>query len=574
VAARQAAARSAGRARKAAAAPTPPDPEETLDHINELSRTARTLWFGLLTYFAFVGVTLMGVIDADFFLAERQTQLPLVGVSIPTELFFFFAPILGVAFYNYLHHHLMKLWKVLATAPAEVRGLPLSDHLIPWIVTDMALDLRPDRSLRPQPLPMLANVVTWVLVFPATPFVLAAFWWRSMPAHSWWMTLVCCGLSLLLSLFVMWESGRALSRLRRNGERPAADRPDPAGFRRKTILWLAMGALLTGIGYTRTVEPLGDQWKIDRHYLSYLQWRDAEQLAGASQAQREEVELRHRDGVEAALWNRWPLILSSAQLQNVVFVEKPGDWRDFQTARTAYRVAWCKNEGLPPEVCGPVPGADAVAPAFLDDQQALWCARMFPDAGERPRECPKHLSALDDRFAEDWQTERRAARAALPHRDLAGRDLRQANLSGAQMEGAVLIGAQMEGAVLSGAQMEGAVLIGAQMEGAVLIGAQMEGAVLQGAQMEGAVLSFANLQSADLSDCSAVRTSLRSADFTGAKNLTQQAVNAAWDDSGTILPEKIARPDHWDSEVIEGWMDDPKYDAWIAAGAPPGKPLP
>jgi len=122
--------------------------------------------------------------------------------------------------------------------------------------------------------------------------------------------------------------------------------------------------------------------------------------------------------------------------------------------------------------------------------------------------------------------------------------------------------------------MEGAVLIGAQMEGAVLIGAQMEGAVLQGAQMEGAVLSFANLQSADLSDCSAVRTSLRSADFTGAKNLTQQAVNAAWDDSGTILPEKIARPDHWDSEVIEGWMDDPKYDAWIAAGAPPGKPLP
>jgi hypothetical protein len=178
-----------------------------------------------------------------------------------------------------------------------------------------------------------------------------------------------------------------------------------------------------------------------------------------------------------------------------------------------------------------VPGADAVAPAFLDDQQALWCARMFPDAGERARACPKHLSALDDRFAEDWQTERRAARAALPRRDLSGRDLRQADLSFAQMEGAVL----------------------------------------QGAQMEGAVLSFANLQSADLSD---VRTSLRSADFTGAKNLTQQAVNAAWGDSGTILPEKIARPDHWDSEVIEGWMDDPKYDAWIAAGAPPGKPRP
>jgi uncharacterized protein YjbI with pentapeptide repeats len=498
-AARQAAARAAGRARKAASAPPSPDPEETLDHINELIRTARTLWFGLLTYFAFVGVTLMGVIDADFFLTERQTQLPLVGVSIPTDLFFFFAPVLGVAFYTYLHHHLMKLWKALGTAPAEVRGLPLSDHLIPWIVTDMALDLRADRSRRRQPLPMLANVVTWALLFPATPFVLAAFWWRSMPAHSWWMTLVCCGLSLLLSLFVMWESGRALWRLTHKARPKAADKPDPVQFWRKAALWIALGAIVIGMGYTRTVQPLGNQWGLDQRYLTYLRWRDAAALAAATDAQRAEIAARHGEAVEAAFWNHDPFILSSAQLRDVVFVEKPEDWRDFQTAREAYRVVWCKNKGLPPEVCGPVPAVGAEVPTFLDDQRAAWCTRMFPDAGEREKGCPDHLADLDRRFAEDWQTERRAALAALPRRDLSGRDLRQADLSGAQMEGADLSGAQMQGARLANAQMEGADLESAELRGADFTFARMEGADLRIAQMQYARLIYVHMEWADLS---------------------------------------------------------------------------
>jgi|GEM_PF-4035006 len=31
-------------------------------------------------------------------------------------------------------------------------------------------------------------------------------------------------------------------------------------------------------------------------------------------------------------------------------------------------------------------------------------------------------------------------------------------------------------------------------------------------------------------------------------------------------------PDHWDEETIEWYEDDPKYQAWLDAGAPPGKP--
>ncbi len=54
----------------ASTAPEPvpePDPEIILDHIAEVSKNARATWFGLLGLLVFVGVTLLGHKDADFF---------------------------------------------------------------------------------------------------------------------------------------------------------------------------------------------------------------------------------------------------------------------------------------------------------------------------------------------------------------------------------------------------------------------------------------------------------------------------------------------------------------------------
>ena len=355
--ARRAAARSEARALKTS------EIEETLNRINELSRTARTLWFVLLGYFTFIGVTLLGVTDADFFLTERQTQLPLLGVSIPTNLFFSFAPVLGAAVYIYLHHHLMKLWQALGDAPETVRGLHLSDHLVPWIITDVALDLRPNRALRPQPFPWLTNSVTVIVVFLAAPAVLAVFWWRSMPAHSWGMTLASCGVSLLFALFVMVESGKAFWHLRRAEKaRDAVGTPDVAARSpwAKALPWGFFAVALTSFGFVQTVEPAKGI------HRAYLEWRDAGQITEATvkrdeaekrgdkdaarkaKADLKEIKDRHRAAIDAARWDRFPFDLTPAQLSGVVFVEKPDDWRDFDTARAAFRVSWCKNEGLPP----------------------------------------------------------------------------------------------------------------------------------------------------------------------------------------------------------------------------------
>jgi len=60
--------------------------------------------------------------------------------------------------------------------------------------------------------------------------------------------------------------------------------------------------------------------------------------------------------------------------------------------------------------------------------------------------------------------------------------------------------------------------------------------------------------------------------FYRSKISDQNHVNAAFGDSGTILPPGIVMPDHWDDETIGQHDEDPKYQAWLAAGAPPGKP--
>ncbi|MEL6478965.1 MAG: pentapeptide repeat-containing protein, partial [Pseudomonadota bacterium] len=101
--------------------------------------------------------------------------------------------------------------------------------------------------------------------------------------------------------------------------------------------------------------------------------------------------------------------------------------------------------------------------------------------------------------------------------------------------------------------------------------ARMEGADLSEARMEGANLWGADLRSTDLRDWSIARTSLRSVDFTGAQNLSKAAVNSAFGDRATILPDGPERPAHWDVPPLDpddpGFFDlkeDAAYQAWLA----------
>lgn len=126
-----------------------PDPAQIdpIARIDALTATGRANWLALLAYLAFVLVTTLGVEDIDFFVDSRQTQLPLVNVSIPTFSFFVFAPILGAALYAYLHLHIRKVTEALAEAPP---GPPrLEERIRPWLLNDFVLR---QRCVQPRPL--------------------------------------------------------------------------------------------------------------------------------------------------------------------------------------------------------------------------------------------------------------------------------------------------------------------------------------------------------------------------------------------------------------------------------------
>ena len=159
-----------------------------VERINHISDMARTSWLALLGYLAFIVITLLGVADADFFLHTRQTRLPLVGVEIPTVSFFAIAPVLCVALYIYLHKHLEELWDAIGDARNAIGIQRLGERIHPWHVNDLALTLAGAKGTPPRPSLGFNNLATRVLVWVAAPGVLLAFWWQSMPAHSWPLT--------------------------------------------------------------------------------------------------------------------------------------------------------------------------------------------------------------------------------------------------------------------------------------------------------------------------------------------------------------------------------------------------
>ncbi len=607
-----------------------------IGRINEISLMARTTWFGLLAYLAFVGVTLMGVEDADFFVPTRQTQLPLIGVQIPTASFFWFAPILGLALYAYLHLQLIKLWDALGAAPVRPGHRPLSAHVYPWLINDLALSLRKSAS-RPLPLRWMAIAVSGLLVWIAGPVVLGGFWVRSMPAHNDGMTHLI-GACLVIALAIGVTSAWCLI------ARSSTHHTNSDPWRN---FWLWVGTLLAA-GLVIVQTDIRTQGRF--------------------------IHQRH-------------VALVEADLKKVEFVSLKEAILDYGVHRRRYRIDWCKRNELPIAVCGPSFPKDSEPALDKDGARARFCQNRSVTASD----CDLYFATIEDEFKSAWIDERNLRLAEIDGLDMSGKDLRgadmsetilarsnfslarmervnlvdavmegtnlsgaemkRANIRGARMENAVLVGTQLNGANLSrvllegadlsraklenatlfranlrqvnlfDAYMDGANLFDASLEGANLFGARMNGTILRGAQMdatylfkaelnganlykvrmekadlsraqmEGANLTAAfladtnlngaNLKSANVQSWNIARASLRSVDFSGAYNLDQLSVNSAYGDVNTALPDFLLRPCHWASRLEtrdlptvlrDGLASDKPYQAWLAAGGLPGAP--
>ena len=164
-----------------------------LEQITKIAQNARTSWFALLTLLAFVGVTLMGHEDSDFFAVGAETELPLVSISVSTVSFFIAAPALTGAQYLYLHVYLHGLWLALAKCPARIERAPLEERVYPTMLCTSALVVRRRvRSETGSPVEgsRAATVsISILMVWLLGPIVLGLLWWRSMPYHHEWLTL-------------------------------------------------------------------------------------------------------------------------------------------------------------------------------------------------------------------------------------------------------------------------------------------------------------------------------------------------------------------------------------------------
>lgn len=397
------------------------DSKTRIERINQVSAVARTSWIALLGYLAFVGVTLLGVEDADFFVPSRQTRLPLVGVDIPTASFFLFAPILAAALYVYLHIILLKLWDAIADLEDPVvDGQPVGDALVPWLVNDWALSVRGGPFLPARPLRALGNLASFLLVWTAAPLALF-FWWWSMPAHRPFLTLFlgACFLIALTAGITGWQTAHAWL----SGNRPPPSEQSP--------LSTALGDLFRRRDAARTRTLAATFGNALRRHAG---------IGGLGLA------LAYVTLVRTA----WPTAdqppLARADVSGVEMVALPGGWRDWEAARTAYRETWCRREGLDMSVCGQPRDADPnqSSPQVMHDRGA-WCGRH--DIGEGAS-CNRTFAKLDARFDEDWRAERRSAIADLPRLELGATDLRSIRGQGVSLVGANLGLARLEGADL------------------------------------------------------------------------------------------------------------------------------
>lgn len=437
---------------------TPEQIEGSLTQIDRISQHIRTNWFALIGLFAFAGVTLLSVKDADFFAFGRETTLPLIGISIPTKSFFWVAPPLIAAIYIYFHLSLLKLWDALATAPPRPKGRRLGEAIFPTLISDFALSLRPDRAVPPRALRWITNAIVVTLVWLTIPGVLIYFWRRSMPAHDLGMTLFI-GLCVAVSVLV--------------------------------------GLVSAVVAVVRLREPKLELERLPRFLVSELTVVGTfifAILCGTS--------------FEATKGN----LLVPADMFGEQLVPRPGHWRDHATARREFRRDWCKAVDLRPESCWSLSGQrmSEFSEEWRSERSAVVAALDSLDLSG----VDLRFAGLQDSFLVGADVQASDLRDALLQRaNLEGARLDRADMEAADLEGAHLEevsfeGATLDRAILVGAKMTGANFIEARLEGAHLLDSELAGALLIEAKMDGANLARANLEGANLMEVTLVRANL------------------------------------------------------------------
>lgn len=445
-----------------------------LAEVRDAAGTAQLAWFSLLGYLAFYVIVILTTSDLDFLAGNKQTQLPVVNISIASGMFYFSAPIVAVFLYSYLHFYCIILWRCARKTSPDVLMDALSSSLIGTIV----VTLKPEARIRglEQSHRVLGTawaVAAGMLIWLAQPLVLIFALVASdaaVPAAGIAVSLitklaaVASGTVGTLSFFL---ACKVSERPRKN---PAFDVPAKAA----SYPWLLRGEVpnLIGVGLLGafaivTLFSIRDQIRPSKVELDYAQ-----------------------------------LALT------------PPNWTSPSARRETVRRDWCKGEALPLDVCALRP-QNAEERKMLDDRRVAYCKTSLPLS---PAACEANFRDKDKAFAVEWKRVRQAEIESVPQialdhdlRDMSatharlvnvrmeGATLSNADLTSANAEGVDLVGANLAKITGQSASFDRANLTLAELPGAMLPSASFEGADLPGAKLDGAVLVNAGLEYANLS---------------------------------------------------------------------------
>jgi uncharacterized protein YjbI with pentapeptide repeats len=206
-----------------------PDEIKTFDqlkHVEETSRNAITVFFGLLAASLYSWLTIATTTDVALITGTASSPLPIINTNIALSGFYLAAPLILLAVYFYFHLYLQRLWSDLASLPAVFPdGVPLDRKAYPWLLNGLVRKHFKKLELARRPLTRWENFVSILLAWWVVPFTLLAFWIRFLPRHDWWVTTLHVALIAAAAWFGVHSYQLAVQTLR--GATATENRGDP-----------------------------------------------------------------------------------------------------------------------------------------------------------------------------------------------------------------------------------------------------------------------------------------------------------------------------------------------------------
>jgi len=426
---------------------------EPLGIIEEISKNARKLFFGMLLTCAYALLTIATTTDARLLTNSATSPLPIIGTQIPIVGFYWAAPLILLGFYLYFNIYLQTLWEALSKQPAVYPdGSKLYEKAYPWLLSSIICAhlklLKPSRPCLSRSKALISTILAWWMV----PGIFVLFWLRYIHRHDWVGTVFHVGiLSISIGAAFMFQrlARRTLRSARTSAYAWKRALKDRRTYRRigLTVGVVGLVAVLSVLSIGAIDAELFNQSPVLRNFRNFKVWGPK-------------------------FFNVFG-VSSVADFTDADVSVKPANWSGGEEAQVleTVRGAWLKGANLRGVVA---------AQAFLVNAN-------LREADLRGAV----LTQADLRGARFHQTKLAGAslnKAILRGAKMVDMDLQNMDLSDADLQGADLSGANLEKANLRGANLRHAILRQAHLDGADLTSADLSNAMLAGAGFQKAIL--------------------------------------------------------------------------------------